>query len=52
MCLEMAQEKVKTLLLKNHEKVTFYLLPIYNILRAAWTTQRWHEDQTSQGVEG
>ena len=50
--LEMAQEKVKMLLSENHEKVTFFSLPIYNILRAAKTTQRWHEDQTSQGVEG
>ena len=50
--LEMAQEKVKTLLFENHEKITFFSPPIFNILRAAKTTQRWHEDQTSQGVAG
>ena len=38
--------------LKNHEKFRFYSPPIYNILRAAWTGQRWHDDQTSQGVKG
>ena len=50
--LEMAQEKLKMLLYENHEKINFFSLPIYDILRAAKTTQRWHEDQTSQGVEG
>ena len=50
--LKMAQEKLKMLLYENHEKVNFFSLPIYDILRAAKTTQRWHEDQTSQGVEG
>ena len=50
--IEMAREKVKTLLFKNHEEMTFFLLPIYDIFWVAKTTQRWHEDQMSQGVEG
>lgn len=28
------------------------MLSINNIFQAARTRQRWHEDQTSQGVEG
>ena len=40
MGLEMAQEKQKMLLFENHEKVTFFLLPIYNILWAAETSQK------------
>ena len=44
--------RLKMLLFENQEKITFFSLPIYDILRAAKTTQRWHEDQTSQGVEG
>ena len=50
--LELAQEKVKLLLFKNHDKVTFFFLPIYKILQAAETSQRQHEEQTSKGVKG
>ena len=49
--LEMEQEKVKTLLFKNNEKITFFSLPIYNILQAVKTTQRRHRYQTSQRVK-
>ena len=44
MGLEMAQEKQKMLLFENHEKVTFFSLPIFNILLVAKSTQRWYED--------
>ena len=43
--LEMAQEKGKTLPFENHEKIQFFLQPIFNFLHAAKTTQRLHDNQ-------
>ena len=37
--------------MKILKKSHFLSLPIHDILRGATTTNRWHQDQTSQGVE-
>ena len=47
----MAQGKVRTLLFENHDSHIF-LPPIDEILWAAKTTQRWHEDQGVTGGRG